>query len=193
MTKRKKSQSTLKKVITSKSGEITLDILECIASIPEALLGSFLNRNDLYHRYGRPDFLASRFFDHLRSMAHTGYVEIKRDNSSCSVCLTKKGKIKLLEESHNNLTDGNWRFLSFDIPESQRKIRNQFRRSIRRIGFKQIQKSLWACPFIKADEIDLLIGELNIRKYVGYFSVYKTDLEPHLRILFKQELFPDDN
>lgn len=174
------------KELQGKFGEITLDILECIASIPEALVGSFLSRDDVYQHYGRPEFLANKFFDQLRSMNKTGYVEIEKINGNYSMKLTKKGKIKLLECSRNNAIDGKWRFLSFDIPEDLRKIRNQFRRSIKRIGFKQVQKSLWVCPFVKADEIDLVIDELKIRKYVAYFVIEKTDIEVHLIKLFPE-------
>lgn len=188
---KKKTKNKKKKIITKygeKIGNLTLDILEVIATIPEALVGSFLSRNDVYRRYGRPEFLATKFFDQLRSMRSTGYIEMEKINGNFSVSLTKKGKIKLLENSKNNEIDGKWRFLSFDIPEKLRKVRNQFRRSIKRIGFKQVQKSLWACPFVKANEVDLIIDELKIRKYVAYFIIERTDIEKHLIRLFKKEL-----
>lgn len=191
MKKKKKSKKNKKRkeIIAKygeKAGEITLDILECIASIPEALVGSFLSRDDVYRQYDRPEFLATKFFDHLRSMRTTGYIEIEKIDGNYSVQLTKKGKIKLLEDSKNTTTDGKWRFLSFDIPEDWRRIRNQFRRSIKRIGYRQVQQSLWACPFIRADEVDLIIDELKIRKYVAYFVIEKTDIENHLSKLFPE-------
>jgi len=41
-----------KQKLEEKFGNVTLDILECIASIPEALVGAFVSRNDAYRQYG---------------------------------------------------------------------------------------------------------------------------------------------
>ena len=124
--------------------------------------------------------------NNIRSLERRGYIEINRVSNS--IQLTNKGKIKLIEESADYSVDGKWRMLSFDIPEKLRSKRRQFRRAIKRIGYKQVQKSLWASPFVKADEIDLIIEELGIGKYVAYLLVEKTDIENHLKSLFKSEL-----
>lgn len=124
--------------------------------------------------------------NNIWSLERRGYIEINRVSNS--VQLTNKGKIKLIEESGSYAIDGKWRMLSFDIPEDLRKKRNQFRRSIKRIGYKQAQKSLWASPFVKADEIELIISELKLGKYVAYLLVEKTDINNYLKSLFRLEL-----
>lgn len=132
-----------------------------------------------------------RLSNNIRSLESHGYITINRGLNN-SIQLTNKGKIKLIEESGNYNTDGKWRMLSFDIPEDLRKKRNQFRRSIKRIGYKQAQKSLWVSPFVKADEIDLIINEQNLGKYVAYLLVEKTDIDSYLKNLFKVELSQTD-
>lgn len=127
-----------------------------------------------------------RVANNLWSLEHGGYIEVNRKTNS--VRLTNKGRIKLIEESGSYLTDGKWRMLSFDIPEDFRKKRNHFRRSIKRIGYKQAQKSLWVSPFVKADEIELIINEQKLGKYVAYLLVEKTDIGSYLKSLFKTEL-----
>lgn len=121
--------------------------------------------------------------DNIRSLEKRGYININRNSNS--VVLTNKGKIKLIENDKNVKVDGKTRMLSFDIPESIRKKRDQFRYSIKRIGYKQVQKSLWASPFARADQVDIVIKELGLGKYVVYLLVEKTDIEDYLKRLFK--------
>jgi len=127
-----------------------------------------------------------KFDSNIRSIEKRGYIKINR--KSDSVELTNKGRIKLLENSGDKIIDGKWRMLSWDIPEKYSVKRQRICRSIRRIGFRQVQKSLWACPFVQADEVELIIKELGLEKYVAYLVVEKTDIEEYLRRLFKDVL-----
>ncbi|MFA5158379.1 MAG: hypothetical protein WC451_04330 [Patescibacteria group bacterium] len=74
--------------------------------------------------------------------------------------------------------------LSWDIPEQLKTKRQQFCRAIKRIGYKQVQKSLWACPYAKADQVNLVIDEFGLTKYVAYLQVDRTDIENHLKMMF---------
>jgi DNA-binding transcriptional regulator PaaX len=127
-----------------------------------------------------------RIKTNVRSLERSGYVKISRQINGIEI--TNKGRIKLLENSTDKLVDGKWRMLSFDIPEKLRKKRDQFRRSIKRIGYKKVQKSLWACPFIKSNEVELIITELEINQYTAFLLVEKTDIENYLQHKFKSEL-----
>ncbi len=178
----KKSKKRKKR---SRVGEITLNILEHISFALEIATEGILNPYELQKKMKYDGSDTARFFDHLRGLERTGYIEIKIKDRQKSIELTNKGKIKLLESSLNKQVDGHWRMISFDIPEEWRHKRNTFRRTIKRIGFKQIQKSLWACPFNKADEIALVINDLKINKYVAYLVVEKTDIENFLKRKFR--------
>jgi len=127
---------------------------------------------------GDPRRLANNF----RSLERTGYIKIDKKNDS--VKLTNKGRIKIVENTIDNTRDGKWRFLSWDIPENLSAKRQKFCRSIRRFGYKQVQKSLWVSPYKKSDEIYLIIKELDIGKYVSCILAEKTDIESHLKKLF---------
>ncbi len=127
-----------------------------------------------------------RLSNNIYGLERSGYIRINR--KSRSIELTSKGRIKLLEHLDNNEADGKWRMLSFDIPENLATKRDTFRRSIKRIGYKQAQKSLWVSPFVKSDEVYLIIDDLRIRKYIAYIVAEKTDIEQHLKQLFKKEL-----
>ncbi|MBU2595847.1 hypothetical protein KJ713_03395 [Patescibacteria group bacterium] len=174
------------KKIKRKFGEITLNLLEEIARMTEGIAYAFLDQAKIKRllKYGGK-FESERFFDYIRGLKRYNYIETKKQNNSLSVRLTDKGRIKLLENSRENKKDGKWRFLSFDIPEKLRKKRDGFRSAIKRIGFKQVQKSLWACPYIKADQIEKVINYYNLNKFVAYFIIEKTDIKKYLQKLFK--------
>jgi len=163
--------------------DISFFILDLLVNIPGGLVHAFIDPKGLYERIELEGIVIDRFSERVNYLKKQGYIEINNKNNSISI--TRKGKIKHLENSLDSKIDNKWRILSFDIPENMSAKRDRFRRSIKRIGYKQVQKSLWACPFIKADEVDLIIDEYGIRNYVAYFIIEKTDIEDHLKRLFK--------
>jgi len=162
---------------------ISLFLLENIVNSAEGLVLAFLDQKALWRKIRGDGFVVERFSERINYLEKQGYIEIDDNNS---IRITNKGRIVRLEKSINCVKDGKWRLLSFDIPEKQKIQRNKFRRSIKRIGYKQVQKSLWVCPYVKADEIDLLVDEYKIREFVAYFVVEKTDIEDYLVSLFKE-------
>lgn len=168
------------KKILSKTLSILIEIGKIVDEGVDMIGYSGLKRR-AYYIEGDP----RRLSNSMTRLEQSGYIRI--DRKSNSVMLTNKGRIKLLENTDKKI-DGKWRILSFDIPEVLRKKRNQFRSSIKRIGYKQVQRSLWASPFIQADEVDLIIKELSIEKFVAYIVADKTDIERHLNNMFAQEL-----
>jgi len=139
------------------------------------------------------NYLLKRLFDYLKNLNNSDYIEIKtktdkKKNKFYSVKLTNKGRLKLLENSNEQKIDGKWRLLSFDIPEELKSQRNSFRCAIKRIGLRQVQKSLWACPFSKADKVALAVEHYKLDQYVAYFIISKTDIESHLKLLFQDVL-----
>lgn len=177
-------RSSQQKIIST-----TLAILKGIADILDESYELFsyeAYKRSVYYQEGDPRRHTKWYYNNLKSIEKRGYIKIDRESNSIE--LTAKGKIKLLEDSSEKISDGKWRMLSWDIPENLKIKRQQLCRSIRRIGYKQIQKSLWACPFAKADQVDLIINELGLNKYVAYLRVDKTDIEEHLTLKFKSDL-----
>ena len=165
------------KKIVKKSVEILGQIAK---AVDEGLY--FISLEKLKRETSYLDGDSRRLSNNIYSLERSGYIKI--DRKSKSVGLTVKGRIKLVEHSNDNLIDGKWRFLSWDIPEDLSIKRQHFCRSIRRVGYKQVQKSLWASPSVRSDEVYMIIDELGIRKYVSYILAEKTDIDNHLRKLF---------
>lgn len=176
-----------KEKIIENAGEITWTILGIIARIPEALVGSFIDQREISNHFsGSQEFLADRLVDHLRNLKQRGYIEIEKTDARTSVRLTTKGRIKNLENPNNTESDGRFRIISYDIPEYLRFKRQQLCRSIRRIGYRQLQKSLWVCKYNKADEIDFVLDELDVRSYVAYFVIDISNVSDHIKKLLSR-------
>lgn len=105
-----------------------------------------------------------------------------------SVVLTDKAKIKIIDKVvHQTRIDGKLRFVSFDIPESKRNDRDCFRQAIKRMGFRQIQKSLWACKYNISDFVEAAAAEYKVTDYVAYFISEKSNIDTHIaKILDKK-------
>lgn len=102
----------------------------------------------------------------------------KKQDGTVVVTITQKGKKKVHDWDIENLVikkpaawDGRWRIVAFDIAEQRRKGRNALRTMLRRLGFMQVQKSMFVCPYACRKEIRFLREFFSIpEKEVLYFS-----------------------
>ena len=96
----------MKKATKRKIGDITLNLLEQIAIITEGLTYAFIDHKKISRlkKFGG-EMESERFFDYLRGLRNSGYVEFKREKNSLSIKLTNKGQIKLIENSKDKQID----------------------------------------------------------------------------------------
>jgi DNA-binding transcriptional regulator PaaX len=73
--------------------------------------------------------------------------------------------------------DKKWRIVFFTIPENLKKRRNKFIKILQRTEFFPIQGGAWIHPFDCKNEIELLIEALEVKPYVKFAEVIKTDFE----------------
>mgnify|MGYP000952307973 CR=1 FL=1 len=105
--------------------------------------------------------------------------------------LTDKGKTRALtynfEDMKINKTkwDGKWRFIIFDIPEKFRGGRDALRDKIKKLGFFELQKSVFVLPYECRDEIEFIVEFFGIRKYVRHGTIDFVDNGEHLKEIFK--------
>ena len=82
--------------------------------------------------------------------------------------LTRLGKKRLSNSAMDELAinpvpwDGQWRFLTFDIPEKNKAARHIFRAKLKELGFFHFQKSVFLLPYPCEKEIDLVAKILKI-------------------------------
>ncbi|KKS65672.1 MAG: Transcriptional regulator, PaaX family [Parcubacteria group bacterium GW2011_GWA1_42_7] len=111
-------------------------------------------------------------------------------DGNVSLTLTKEGKTKLLKyqidsmKIKNQKWDGKWRMVIFDIPEEQKKERDAFRFRLKRLGFHELQKSVFVHPLDCQEEIEFFTEFYNIVKNVRFGILEKIDNEIHLKTIF---------
>jgi DNA-binding transcriptional regulator PaaX len=89
--------------------------------------------------------------------------------------LTEKGKLKAAEyfllqklTIKDKKWDGKWRIVIFDVPERLRKGRNALRWKIKKLGFHELQKSVFVIPYECKKEIDFVVNFFELKPYVHY-------------------------
>lgn len=134
----------------------------------------------------------------IRQLKRKKLVEIiKDDDGKVSVRLTNKGKNRVKEFSIETISikkpkrwDGRWRVLMFDIP-TKPKIYNQAREALRNkikeLGFFQMQKSAWVCPYECEDELLFVAEIFEVQKYIEILTVEKLLHESILKRKFGLE------
>ncbi len=83
--------------------------------------------------------------------------------------ITWRGKIKA-EYVPNNPKKSGIDLVVFDIPETRKHDRYQFRCYLRMMRFKPIQKSVWASKYEAGQELRDVLNELRLNDYVRLFD-----------------------
>ncbi len=114
--------------------------------------------------------------DLFYNLKHHKYIEEVGEERS--IVLTDKAKIKIVEMIvEKSKKDKQLRLLSFDIPERLHVQRDYFRRAIKRIGFRQIQQSLWAIDRDVSEAVEMAIKYYKVEDYVAYIIAKKTNID----------------
>ena len=131
-------------------------------------------KNERIAKKKKEDF--SRFIRHLKDR---GYLNIKDLKNRKAVMITPKGmkrvfNIKMKLGSRKRRIDRKWQMVLFDIPEKKRKARDSFRKQLKYLGYKRLQRSIWVCPY-------------NVSKYTQQLIKYHK-LDRFVRLLLVEEV-----
>lgn len=81
--------------------------------------------------------------------------------------------------------DGKWRIVLFDVPEGKRPLRDYLRGVLKRIGFREFQRSMWVWPYRLPAFMQKLLADPHVRKYARAITAYDIDYDEDLRRAFK--------
>lgn len=81
--------------------------------------------------------------------------------------------------------DGYFWVVLFDIPEKRKRIRDALRFHLKKIGFYELQKSVFVFPFQCMKEIKFLAEYYNIRKHIRVVEARSIDQEKEFIDHFK--------
>lgn len=114
----------------------------------------------------------------------------KNTDGTITFVITDKGKLKALTYRFEEMQidkkswDGKWRMVAFDIPEKYRWGRDSLREKIKKLGFYELQKSIFIFPYDCKDEIDFIIEFFKIRRHVRFGILETIDNEEHFKKIF---------
>ncbi len=109
--------------------------------------------------------------------------------------LTTKGesrlgmlKFEMIEQAEE--WDGIWRIVIYDIPEESKVARNTVRRLIKRLGFVQLQKSVWAHPLPCLEQFVQIRDAYNVQDHLLLLETPHTEAHAELFKQF-QKIYPN--
>jgi DNA-binding transcriptional regulator PaaX len=96
--------------------------------------------------------------------------------------LTTRGKRWILKYTLEDLQiaqpkawDGKWRMVIYDVARHKAALRNIFRMTIRRLGFYNVQESVWIHPYPCEKEINFLRDYCGMGSDVIYVIAHKIE------------------
>jgi DNA-binding transcriptional regulator PaaX len=126
-------------------------------------------------------FLKDKKFDKrefnrtINRLEDIGMIEKRIDGGRLSIKLKPKGIRQATEYTLDDMEierpskwDNKWRIVMFDIPENKKIARNAFKRHLDRLGFVQIQKSVYVHPFPCDKEIEYIAGVYAVKQFIKY-------------------------
>lgn len=90
-----------------------------------------------------------------------------------------------LHKKDNDEWDGGWRIVFFDIPEKKRKYRDYLRKTLKTIGFREFQKSIWICPYPVPSFLQELLFDDNLKPHIRFITTSILENDSDLKKVFK--------
>lgn len=113
------------------------------------------------------------------------------DKQDGEYALTTEGKRWILKYTLAELTipkpakwDGRWRIVMYDVAGHQASLRNIFRASLKRMGFINLQESVWLYPYPCEKEIHFLRDFCGMGENVIYIIAHKIENDGKYRKQF---------
>lgn len=178
LVERKRNSKTNYKEIVLKTIFMTV-VLSVAVVAPNALkVFGYLKKKDIYQT-------GFRIRNSTEKLIKVGYViETKH-----GLKLTAKREMELLRFSDFRLKkakkwDSLWTVVSFDLPVNKNKIRDAIRFQLKRIGFVQLQKSVWVFPYDCQELVYLIKTEWKLKDEIVYIRAKYISREKILKKYF---------
>lgn len=80
--------------------------------------------------------------------------------------------------------DNAWRIVLFDIPEKKRQYRDYLRKILKKVGFKEMQRSIWINPYPVPSFLSEILYSVEIKSYIRFITTDSLNNDNDLRELF---------
>lgn len=112
----------------------------------------------------------------LSRMSKRGWIRGHKKGRKSYYSLSKEGNKEMLAGKHWALDkearpwDGQWRLLSYDIPEHVRHLRDILRQELHCLGYGSLGGSLWISPYDHRKTLMKFFNKTKVRPYVEIFK-----------------------
>lgn len=112
----------------------------------------------------------------IRYLKNRGYLNVKDLKNRKAVMITSKGmeklyKTRLKAGKMKKRSDKKWQMVLFDIPETKKGIREQFRQQLKYLGYRKLQRSIWVCSYDVLESTQQLIKNYKLGRFVRLLLV----------------------
>ena len=173
-----------------------------VGSIEKEILKILLNvkKGELPNKYNEKFFdilktaqQKSRYPKITKNMVKKGFLNFKNKSGEIKIEITDKGRkvannyyLEALSANRKpKVWDKKWRVVMFDIPEKKKKLRDLIRSNLKRLGFIQIQASVWIFPYPCEEIVTIIKSEFGFNKEVLYLIANHFEEDSFLRKKFK--------
>ncbi len=137
---------------------------------------------------GFPDYPYWHYHHTVKRLAARGFLEKVRREGREFIQLTNEGRLELLcrkmQTPHKQTWDGKWRVAIFDIPEVAHATRDEMRTFLKKIGFRQLQQSVYITPHaLSKESVDYLTNS-GLQKYIRFLRVDQCDDDTRIKKKF---------
>lgn len=159
-------------------------VIEFLYKYSEHYIYKTRNRQEFYeevHKHTEDVITGRQLTNLFYDLKRKNYIEVIESDKEHAIKLTNKAKIKIIDQIVESKEQSRYRFVSFDIPERLHSNRDKFRRAIKRMGFRQVQQSLWVINKNVGELVEMLAKEYKVEDYVAYIVSEKSNIDSHVR------------
>lgn len=113
----------------------------------------------------------------IRRLKRQKLIHITKESGQTVVRITQRGRIRALRYKLDemnikkpNIWDKKWRVIIFDIPERYKPFRELFRKQLQKLGFYQLQRSVYVHAFPCFDEVEFIRQIFHVAINVTYIK-----------------------
>lgn len=175
------------------------EILLLLASgmlISAALLMPGISRAIPSYLWQGKGYKKYRLKETLRRLHKQKIVEVLETKDGHVVKITKNGLTRALQYKLDDMNikrrkswDKKWRIVIFDIEEEKKKLRDEFRKRLKQLGFYSLQESVYVHAFPCFDEVEFLRQIYEVPVNVTYILAEKIESQENLEKFFKVGIF----
>jgi len=168
----------IEELLEGDTGSSTVFDLFSLKSIGDVVYPDYRKLRIAYEKRNRREQF-NKMISYLKSR---GYLKIKKIKNKSGLILTPKSLDKILQikfktTERKQRKDKKWQMVIFDVPEKRRSDRDNFRQSLRYLGYQMLQKSIWICPNDVLKETQKLIRQFDLEAFVKLLLIEEIEIE----------------